>query len=218
MTADAAKAQEESMNFLSKLFGIFIIASVCGYLIEFVWTLLTQGMLINHSAVVIGPFNFAYGICAVALTLFLQGFAEASPLKIFLISFMAGTILEYVMSWGMELVLGFTAWDYSHLFLNLNGRVCLLFSVFWGLLGVVWIKYLYPFIDSVLSRFDPHVFNNVMLGLVVFLLIDVLITVSAVARARAADQGVPPANAYERLLDATFDSDYLKNMFNNNWK
>ena len=82
MTADAAKAQEESMNFLSKLFGIFIIASVCGYLIEFVWTLLTQGMLINHSAVVIGPFNFAYGICAVALTLFLQGFAEASPLKI----------------------------------------------------------------------------------------------------------------------------------------
>lgn len=55
------------MKKLYKLLYIFVISSVCGYFIELIWTLARKGVFINHSAVVIGPFNFAYGICAVAL-------------------------------------------------------------------------------------------------------------------------------------------------------
>ena len=132
------------MKKLYELLYIFIISSICGYFIEFVWSLVTKGIFINHSAVVIGPFNFAYGICGVALTLLLYKYKDESYLKIFLLSFIGGSILEYIMSWGMELVLGFSAWDYSDQFLNINGRICLLFSIFWGLLGILWIKHVLP--------------------------------------------------------------------------
>ena len=206
------------MKKLYDLFHIFIITSVCGYFIELIWTFLTKGIFINHSAVVIGPFNFAYGICGIVLTLLLYRFKDESYLKLFILSFIGGSILEYIMSWGMELVLGFTAWDYSDKFLNINGRICLSFSIFWGLLGILWIKILYPPIEKLLARIPPNIYKTVAICLFIFIILDILLTISCVNRARAADQGIPPNNSYESFLDNTFNSKYLKNMFNNNWK
>ena len=201
-----------------KLFYIFVISSVCGYFIELIWTFVTRGIFVNHSAVAIGPFNFAYGICGIVLTLLLYRFKDESYLKIFILSFIGGSILEYIMSWGMELVLGFTAWDYSDKFLNINGRICLSFSIFWGLLGILWIKILYPPIEKLLERIPPNIYKTVAICLFIFIILDILLTISCVNRARAADQGIPPNNSYESFLDNTFNSKYLKNMFNNNWK
>lgn len=206
------------MKKLYKLLYIFIISSICGYFIELIWSLVTKGIFINHSAVVIGPFNFAYGICGVALTLLLYKFKDESYLKIFLLSFIGGSILEYIMSWGMELVLGFTAWDYSDNFLNINGRICLLFSIFWGFLGILWIKILYPQFDKILNKINPKIYKILIVCLSIFLLLDILLTISAVSRARNANKGIPPNNGYERFLDSTFNSKYLKNMFNDNWQ
>ena len=56
-----------------------------------------------------------------------------------------------------------------------------------------------------------------MIILSVFLLFDGLLTLDSMERARAADKGIPPRNNYERFLDNTFNSKYLRNMFNNNW-
>lgn len=44
-----------------------------------------------------------------------------------------------------------------------------------------------------------------------------LLTYSAVERAKAKDLGISPQNVYEEILDKTFNRDYLTNMFNNNW-
>lgn len=206
------------MKKLYKLLYIFVISSVCGYFIELIWTLARKRVFINHSAVVIGPFNFAYGICAVVLTLLLDKYKNESYLKIFLLSFIGGSILEYIMSLGMELVLGFTAWDYSNMFLNINGRICLLFSIFWGILGILWIKLLYPKIENLLNKIKPKIYKIVIISLTIFLLFDILLTISAVNRAHDADSGIPANNSYERFLDNTFNSKYLKNMFNNNWE
>lgn len=206
------------MKKLYKLLYIFVISSVCGYFIELIWTLPRKGVFINHSAVVVGPFNFAYGICAVILTLLLDKYKNESYPKIFLLSFIGGSILEYIMSLGMELVLGFTAWDYSNMFLNINGRICLLFSIFWGILGILWIKILYPKIENLLSKMKPKIYKIVIISLTIFLLFDILLTISAVNRAHDTDSGIPAKNSYERFLDNTFNSKYLKNMFNNNWE
>lgn len=118
----------------------------------------------------------------------------------------------------MELVLGFTAWDYSHMFLNINGRICLLFSIFWGILGILWIKILYPKIENLLSKMKPKIYKIVIISLTIFLLFDILLTISAVNRTHDTDSGIPAKNSYERFLDNTFNSKYLKNMFNNNWE
>ena len=170
------------MKKLYKLLYIFIITSICGYFIELIWTLITKGIFINHSAVVIGPFNFAYGICGVALTLLLYRFKDESYVKIFILSFIGGSILEYIMSWGMELVLGFTAWDYSNMFLNINGRICFLYSIFWGALGILWIKILYPQIDKTLNKINPKVYKIVIISLTTFLIFDILLTIKYICK------------------------------------
>lgn len=200
------------------LFYIFIIGSVFGWLIEGIWTFLKKGLIINHSALVIGPFNFAYGICAFFLSTLLFKYRNSSYLKIFVIGFIGGSVLEYIMSLGMELVMGFTAWDYSHKFLNINGRICLTYSIFWGIISIVWIKLLYPKIISMIEKMNKKVGNIIMKILIVFLICDIFLTSSAINRARAFDKGIPPSNSYEKFLDKTFNRNYLKNMFNNNWE
>ncbi len=206
----------EKLDF-NKLFWLFIFGSILGWFIEGIWTLITTKQLINHSAVVIGPFNMAYGICACLLSALLIRFKDDSYLKLFLIGFIGGSIVEYVLSWGMELVFGFTAWDYSHLFLNINGRVCLLFSIFWGVIGIVWIKFFYPIIINVIAKIEPKRNKRMQKVVICFLIFDLLLTFCAVSRARSCEKGIPPANGFESFLDKTFNKQYLVNMFNNNW-
>ena len=122
------------------------------------------------------------------------------------------------MSLEMEVVLGFTAWDYSNRFLNINGRICLLYSIFWGFLGILWIKFIYPQFTNILNKMKPKTYKIVAICLTIFLFLDILLTIGSVTRAKEADRGIEPVNRYERFLDNTFNSKYLKNMFNNNWK
>ena len=67
----------------------------------------------------------------------------------------------------------------------------------------------------------PFIFKNYypdILAPPTFLIFDILLTISCVNRAHKSDMKIPPNNSYERFLDKTFNSKYLKNMFNNNWK
>ena len=51
---------------------------------------------------------------------------------------------EYACSWIQEVLFGACFWDYSHLPFNINGRVNLVFSMFWGLAAVLWVGRAYP--------------------------------------------------------------------------
>ena len=158
------------------LFWIFIIGCVVGWCIEGVFSLIKWKEFINHSAVVIGPFNVAYGLGALVLTALLFKFKDDKIWKIFLIGFIGGSILEYIMSLGMELVLGFTAWDYSRKPFNINGRICVRYSLFWGALGIVWIKYIYPWLIKFIDKIDYDVGKKLAIWLSVFLLFDGILT------------------------------------------
>lgn len=198
---------------------LFVLASVFGWCVEGIWSLLAKGRLINHSAVVIGPFNMVYGVCVCTLSLLLSNFNQnSSYFKIFLTCFIGGSIIEYIISWSMELMFGFSAWDYSKYFLNINGRVCLLYSFFWGILGIFWIKIIYPYITKLLNKIPERISKKLVYFIIIFLSFDLLLTVSAINRAHDFEKNIPPKNSYERYLDKRFDKNYLKNMFNNNWK
>lgn len=202
-------------NFWVKLFYVFILGSIIGWVVEGIYTFIVFDELVNHSAVIIGPFDMAYGICFVVMTLLFYKLPKINIFKSFIIGFIGGTILEYIMSLGMELVLGFTAWDYSDYFLNINGRVCLIYSVFWGLLGVVWVKLIYPLIMKLLNKFNYKKANVIAIILIVFLIFDVLLTIQARERAKDKMKGIEPRNKFEEFLDNTFNNEYLKNMYNN---
>lgn len=211
------KDLEKEVKNIYNLFWIFIIASVLGYFIEGLWTFFKKGVLINHTCVVIGPFGMAYGLGAIVLTLLLYKRRKDNFLKLFLIGFISGTVLEYLMSLGMELTLGFTAWNYSSKFWNLNGRVSILYSICWGILAVIWAKLVLENLLKFIKKMDYNLGKKIAYILIIFLIFDGLLTGIALQRSRAENKGIPPSNQFEELLDKTFNKEYLQNMFNNNW-
>lgn len=196
-----------------EVFYIFVITSIFGWIVEFIFFYFRNHIFVNHSSLVIGPFSLAYGFGGALLTLLLYNEEKSSLKKVFCMSFLSATLLEYIMSFGMELVMGFCAWDYSNLPLNINGRVCLLYSLFWGFLGIVWIKFIYPFFQKHLKKLNNKLGEFLMYFLLVFFIFDVLLTISAFDRMKAERKGIAPKNKYEEFLDHHFGYDYLNDMY-----
>lgn len=199
------------------IFYIFLFGCFFGWIVEGIWSYLKRGILLNHSALVLGPFNIVYGVSAIVLTICLHRIKDKKYIQIFSISFLVGTVLEYIMSFLMENLLGFVAWNYSKKPFNINGRVCLLYSIFWGILGIVWIKLIYPNIKKLINKFYKKYSNRFIIGMIVFLMFNSLLTLAAVQRGKEFDKGIPPQNKFERILDKYFGVDYLNNMYNNRW-
>ena len=70
---------------------------------------------------------------------------------LFLGGFLSGSVTEYIVSFVGEKLLNTKWWDYSDKFLNINGRICLIYSIFWGLLGLYLIKVVNPLIDKLIN-------------------------------------------------------------------
>ena len=208
--------KKEKITFY-ELFYIFIIGSIFGWLVEGIWSLLKKRMLINHSALVIGPFNIVYGIGGVVLSLLLYKIKDSNYIRIFTKSFVIGSVLEYILSFLMEHMLGFVAWDYSKKFLNINGRICLVYSIFWGFLGIIWIKFIYPKIKKMIENSSKKYGLIYMKILIVFLLLDTLLTFGCVKRGKEYEKGIEPQNKIEEKIDKYFGVNYLNNMYNNRW-
>ena len=154
---------------LYKLLLILFIGSFAGVVVELMWCLIRNGYLESRSGLVYGPFNLLYGAGAVALTVCLYRFRNRSGWISFLGGMLVGTVVEYLCSWGQELLFGSRSWDYSAMPFNLNGRVCLLYSVFWGVLGVFWIKDLYPRMAQLILKIPNKIGKILTVAVTVFL-------------------------------------------------
>ena len=55
---------------------------------------------------------------------------------VYFFGMIGATVLEYITGWGMEKIFKVRYWDYSQSFLNLNGHICLVSSLFWGVLSI----------------------------------------------------------------------------------
>ena len=67
--------------------------------------------------------------------------------SLFLGGFILGSIVEYIISWFGEVFLHIKWWDYSDMPLNINGRICVYFSLFWGFLSIYLVASLNPKVD-----------------------------------------------------------------------
>ena len=76
--------KKENIEKLYNLFWIFIFGCVAGWVIEGLWTYIKKGVIINHSAVIIGPFNMAYGLCACVLSAMLYKYRNDNNFKLFI--------------------------------------------------------------------------------------------------------------------------------------
>ncbi len=128
----------------------FTVYSFIGWGCETIYCSIIQRKLVNRGFLS-GPVCPIYGFGALFVIWFLSPVKENLWL-VFLLGLFITSLLEYVTSFLLEKAFHTSWWDYSHLPLNINGRVCLLNSVEFGLLSVVLMKYIHPFISAVVAK------------------------------------------------------------------
>ena len=133
-----------------RILAYFIIYSVAGYIIETLYGMITKGVWESRQSFLYGPFCGIYGLGAVVMILCLHKFPKKYNV-LFIGGFIVGSIVEYAISLFGEVVLGVKWWDYSNMPLNINGRICVYFSVFWGFLGMYLIISLNPKVDKIID-------------------------------------------------------------------
>lgn len=65
---------------------------------------------------------------------------------------LAATAAEYAYHWAGERFLGVRFWDYSGVPGNLRGRVCLPFSLAWGLLVWAAVRFVQPAVEALAAE------------------------------------------------------------------
>lgn len=194
---------------------IFIAGCYGGFLVETLWCLIKNGYIESRKSLVLGHLSVAYGMGAVLLTLILVRFQQAKLWKIFLIAFVSGTVTEYICSLGQEICFGTVAWDYSHLPLNINGRVCLLYSLFWGVLGVVWVKAVIPLMRKIFDRVHLPFEKVIVWAFIAFFVFDCALSASAALRMNERAQGIAASNKVEQFLDTYYPDDKMNQIYAN---
>lgn len=140
-----------------------ILYSFFGWILESVSKTIAQRKFIN-SGFLNGPICPIYGCGAIIMLLCLNSL-KGNIFLLFIVSFLVLSIWEYIVGVLLEKIFKTKYWDYSHLKFNIKGRVCLKNSIFWGILGVLFIEYIHPFIESkiVLIPLDILIYSNIIL-------------------------------------------------------
>lgn len=130
--------------FLLRWFLLFCTFSHLGWLCETAYCSLPARRFQNN-ALLHGPFSPLYGMGAL-LTVALTGrFSQNLPL-LFAASAVICCAAEYTAGFLLEGICGRRFWDYSAHRFHLHGRICLLNGALFGLLGVLTVRVLFPFI------------------------------------------------------------------------
>ncbi len=87
-----------------------------------------------------GPFCFIYGFTGVLLTVFLQEL-KYDALFLFLGSMVVATAVEWFAGKMLEQMKRKKWWDYAGKRWNFDGYICLQYSVLWGVLGLLAVRY-----------------------------------------------------------------------------
>lgn len=165
-----------------RLIAYFIIYSVLGFIIETAFGAVTKGVIESRKSFLYGPFCAIYGLGAVVMILCLQPFKKNNN-TLFWGGFVAGSVIEYLVSLIGELIFHVIWWDYSDMPLNINGRVCVYFSIFWGLLGIYLVSYINPKIDKLINfikrKISDKALKIIEMITAVFLIVDCLLTAYA---------------------------------------
>ena len=127
-----------------KLVWVFALCSVIGVIVETVFCFIFKGYFESRQGMLYGPFNQIYGFGAVLLALVLHRVQSKGPLMVFGVSALLGGVFEAVCSLLQQQYLGTVPWDYKWMpFAIGSGRTNLLYMIFFGILGVSFVRYVY---------------------------------------------------------------------------
>lgn len=127
----------------------FLIYACMGYAVEVVDVSTRKGELVDRGFLK-GPACPIYGVGMVIMVLCTRSFQD-NPALIFLFTMAMCMTLEYVTSFVMEKVFHERWWDYSERPLNINGRICLGYSLAFGFGGLIMTYLIHPIVAGAVA-------------------------------------------------------------------
>ena len=157
----------------------FFVYSFLGWLIETIYAIFVHGHFVKRGFL-FGPLCPIYGFGAVILIMATKKLYKKPFLK-FLIATVAFTLFEYIVSFLLEMLFWLRWWDYLNDFLNIQGRVSLPYSIFWGVIGLILLEKLHPYIQEKIQKITKGNTNNIQtitcIILICLIIVDTILSV-----------------------------------------
>jgi uncharacterized membrane protein len=198
-----------------RLFWVIVFGAVMGFVVETVYCIIKNGRFEWRGSMMFLPFNAVYGLGALALTLITMNTSQIRNRYIFIAGAVTGTLVEFACSFVQQHIFGSVSWDYSRLPLNIGGRVCLLFTVFWGILAVLWARVISPRFERIYAALPQKIMKPLTAALFLLIIVSVALSALAVARWGARVDGVTAVTNRDLWFDRIFTDDVMKTFYAN---
>ncbi len=175
-----------TINFtLYHLVFYFVIYSFLGWIGEVMYAYKNQKKFVNRGFLH-GPFCPMYGACMILIIILFSNFSHMNLFKFFIIATLLTSILEYGTGFILEKMFNQKWWDYTEDPLNLHGRICFHFSIMFGFLTTIGVKFVHPFINKLIDKIYPPIGLLFFYGLIIYFFIDLSITLSGLLQEKNA--------------------------------
>lgn len=143
-------SDKRKLSNVQKIIVYFFIYAFLGWSLEVIYAMYVQRTFVNRGFL-FGPICPIYGFGALILIGSLRNIKGNKILK-FIIAVIAFSVFEYIVSYILEVLFNQRWWDYSNDILNLNGRISILYSLVWGILGIIFTEKLHPFVRKKVEK------------------------------------------------------------------
>ena len=160
---------------------LFFVISIGGWIWEVILGLIQHKKFINRGFL-IGPYIPIYGCGGLLTNIIFTNLnmfdGVLNIIYIFVVTTILASILEYFTSWLLETIFNNRWWDYSHFKFNINGRICLLCSVAFGIAGTLTYKLFNPAVRQLLDYLNPSLdlIKGIDLILIVIFVVDIMLS------------------------------------------
>lgn len=176
----------------TKYIFLFFLFSFLGWSLEVCYAFYKEKRFVNRGFLK-GPLCPLYGFGMVGILSISRLIMKHMPEKsgalsiilIFFWAFLFSSLLEYLTGLILESVFHQKWWDYSEEKWNLKGRICLKFSLIWGVLGVVIIEFLNLLPGRIEDRVPFFVMERILYVALPIFIIDVFTSIDLAFRLKS---------------------------------
>lgn len=149
---------------------LFYIYCLIGWIWESCYVSLKNYKWVNRGFLK-GPLLPIYGSGAIVVLISTLK-VENNLVLVFIIGMISATILEYITGVVMDKLFHVRYWDYTKEPFNINGHICLISSLTWGVFSVLLVRFVNPNIESLVTIIPDRISEIISYIITIFITID----------------------------------------------
>ncbi len=197
-----------------KIFLFFVLGSLFGSFFEEMQWFVQHGVWTSRHDLLIGPFSTLYGFGLILFLIILgprndrRGFS-----KTFIYAFLLGGIFEFIAGVLSEKIFNIQFWDYSSMFLNIQGKTTIPIMIIWGVMGVILLKIVYPVVSKWIEKIPYSLGKMICIILFLFISIDMALSYSVFGRMVIRHKGIEAKTVIGKFYDEKYNDEYMYNKY-----